>query len=72
MDAALKGFVDDVIFIRLYSYWAQLYDLDYADDLALLSYTQQQMQEKMSTFADTSARLGLNIYRGKSKILGST
>ena len=44
-------------------------DLDYADDLALLSYTRHQMQEKTSTVADTSTRLGLEIHKGKSKVL---
>ena len=44
-------------------------DLDYADDLALLSHTPHQMQEKTGAVADTSARLGLKIHRGKSKVL---
>jgi hypothetical protein len=48
--------------------WKQLDDLDFADDLALLSHTQQQMQEKTNIVADNSARLGLNINRGKSKV----
>ncbi|VDP79093.1 unnamed protein product [Schistosoma curassoni] len=39
--------------------------LDFADDLALLSQTQQQMQEKMNSVAAA----GLNIHKGKSKIL---
>ena len=49
--------------------WTQLDDLDFADDLALLSHTQQQMQDKTNTIATNSARLGLSIHRGKSKIL---
>ncbi|VDP43681.1 unnamed protein product [Schistosoma curassoni] len=52
--------------------WAarmQLDDLDFADDLALLSQSQQQMQEKMITVAAASAALDLNTHRGKSKIL---
>ena len=48
--------------------WKQLEDLDFADDLALLSHTQQQMQEKTNMVADNSARLGLTINRGKSKV----
>lgn len=48
--------------------WKQLDDLDFADDLALLSHTQQQMQEKTNSVTDNSARLGLNINRGKSKV----
>ena len=50
--------------------WKQLDDdLDFADELALLSHTPHQMQEKASTVADVSARLGLKIHRGKSKVL---
>ncbi|VDP65999.1 unnamed protein product [Schistosoma curassoni] len=44
-------------------------DLDSTDDLALLSQTQQQMQEKTTSIAATSAAVGLNIHKGKSKIL---
>ncbi|VDO54469.1 unnamed protein product [Schistosoma margrebowiei] len=46
----------------------QLDNLDIADDLALLSQTQQQMQETTSVAA-ASAAVGLNIHKGKSKIL---
>ncbi|VDP85333.1 unnamed protein product, partial [Schistosoma mattheei] len=47
----------------------QLDDLDFADDVALLSQTQQQMQEKTTGVAGASAAVGLNIHKGKSKIL---
>ena len=47
--------------------WKQLDDLDYADDLALLSYTQHHMQEKTSAVTDASARLGLKIHRERVK-----
>ncbi|VDO65148.1 unnamed protein product [Schistosoma margrebowiei] len=47
----------------------QLDDLDFADDLALLSQTQQQMQEKTTSVAAASAAIGLNIHKGKSKVL---
>ncbi|VDP44978.1 unnamed protein product [Schistosoma curassoni] len=47
----------------------QLDDLDFTDDLALLSQTQQQMQEKTNTVAAASAAVGLNIHKGKSRIL---
>ncbi|VDP67570.1 unnamed protein product [Schistosoma curassoni] len=43
----------------------QLDDLDAADDLVLLSQTQQQMQEKTTG----TAAVGLNIHKGKRKIL---
>ena len=49
--------------------WKQLDDLDFAEDLALISYTQQQMQEKTNCVAYYSAGIGLNIHRGKSKVL---
>ncbi|VDO61705.1 unnamed protein product [Schistosoma margrebowiei] len=47
----------------------QLDDLDFADDLNLLSQTQQQMQEKTNSVAAASAEVGPNIHKGKSKIL---
>ncbi|VDP21340.1 unnamed protein product [Schistosoma margrebowiei] len=53
-------------------YWTagmQLDDLDFADDLALLSHTQQQMQEKTTSVATASTAVGLNIHKGKSRIL---
>ena len=49
--------------------WKQLDDLDFADDLALISHTQQQMLEKTNYVAQFSACVGLNIHRGKSKVL---
>lgn len=49
--------------------WTQFDDLDFADDLALLSHIQQQMQEKTTIIATHSACLGLIIHKGKSKIL---
>ncbi|VDP34362.1 unnamed protein product [Schistosoma margrebowiei] len=47
----------------------QLDDLDFADDLALLSQTQKQMQEKTNSVAAASAAVGLNIHKWKSKVL---
>ncbi|VDP54866.1 unnamed protein product [Schistosoma curassoni] len=47
----------------------QLDDLCIADDLALLSHTQQQMQEKTTSVAAASAAVGFNIHKEKSKIL---
>ncbi|VDO91066.1 unnamed protein product [Schistosoma margrebowiei] len=47
----------------------QLDDLDFTDDLALLSHVQQQMKEKTISVAAASAEVGLNIHEGKSKIL---
>ncbi|VDP30132.1 unnamed protein product [Schistosoma curassoni] len=47
----------------------QLDDLDFADDLALLSQTQQQMQEKTTSVAAASTAVGLNIHKRENKIL---
>ncbi|VDP15898.1 unnamed protein product [Schistosoma margrebowiei] len=47
----------------------QLDDLDFADDLALLSHTQQRIQGKTTSVAAVSAVVGFNIHKGKSKIL---
>ncbi|VDO80180.1 unnamed protein product [Schistosoma margrebowiei] len=47
----------------------QLDDLDFADDLALLSHTQQQIQENTIRVAAASATIGLNLHKWKCKIL---
>ena len=49
--------------------WTQLDDLDFADDLALLSHSHNQMQEKTNTVRDISAQTGLIIHRGKTKTM---
>ena len=49
--------------------WTQLDDLDFADDLALLSHNHQQMQAKMSDLYHTSLQIGLTINKQKTKIL---
>ncbi|VDP31381.1 unnamed protein product [Schistosoma curassoni] len=47
----------------------QLDDLDFADDLDLLSHTQRQMQEKTTSLATASAAVGLDIHKGKGNVL---
>ncbi|VDO87638.1 unnamed protein product [Schistosoma margrebowiei] len=47
----------------------QLDDLDFADDLALLSHTHEQMQIKTVNVAAVCASVGLNIHKGKTKVL---
>ncbi|VDO54997.1 unnamed protein product [Schistosoma margrebowiei] len=47
----------------------QLDDLDFADDIALLSCTHEQMQIKTASVAAISASVGLNIHKGKTKVL---
>ncbi len=49
--------------------WKQLEDLDFADDLALLSHNHQQMQDKTNMLAAKSTQLGLSIHKDKTKIL---
>ncbi|VDP23545.1 unnamed protein product [Schistosoma margrebowiei] len=44
-------------------------DLDFVDDVTLLSQTQQQMKEKTTSVAEASAAVGLNIHKRKSKVL---
>ncbi|VDO80376.1 unnamed protein product [Schistosoma curassoni] len=41
----------------------QLDDLDFADDLALLSHTQQQMQKNSTSVAAASSAVSLNIHK---------
>ncbi|VDP27165.1 unnamed protein product [Schistosoma margrebowiei] len=43
--------------------------LDFADDLALLSHTHEQMQIKTASIAAVSASVGLNIHKKKTKVL---
>ena len=47
----------------------KLEDLDFADDLALLSHTQAQMQEKTSKIAENSSKVGLHINVAKTKLM---
>jgi hypothetical protein len=49
--------------------WQQLDDLDFADDIALISSTQHQMQEKTSLLAETSIKLGLRPNESKTKAM---
>ena len=49
--------------------WRQLDDLDVADDLALLSHSHAQMQEKTDLLNLVSAQTGLNINMNKTKIM---
>ncbi|VDP68204.1 unnamed protein product [Schistosoma mattheei] len=47
----------------------QLYDLDFAGDPALLSHTHEQMQIKTASVATVSESVGLNIHKGKTKVI---
>ncbi|VDP61069.1 unnamed protein product [Schistosoma curassoni] len=46
----------------------QLEDLDFTDDLALLSHTDEQTQMKTASVAEAFGAMGFNIHKGMSKI----
>ena len=46
--------------------WKQLDDLDFADDIALLAHTYQQMQEKTTQLEKSAAKLGLSASKPKT------
>ena len=47
----------------------QLEDLDFADDLVLLSHSHYRMREKTSELAAISSQVCLNIHKCKTKTL---
>ena len=47
----------------------KLEDLDFADDLALISSSQKHMQEKTSNLNNTAKRVGFQINKKKTKLL---
>ena len=49
--------------------FTQLDDLDFADDIALLSQNHQQMQEKLREVEQKAAETGLHISLQKTKVL---
>nr|KAG5712781.1 hypothetical protein BaRGS_007378 [Batillaria attramentaria] len=49
--------------------WTQLDDLDFADDLPLLSHSHSQMQAKTTCLEATSAETGLKINRRKTELM---
>ena len=49
--------------------WTQLDDLDFADDLALLSHNHSQMQDKTTLLEITPAGTGLKINRKKTELM---
>ena len=49
--------------------WSQLDDLDFADDLALLSHNHNQMQDKTNHLSTTSAGTGLMISKKKTQLM---
>lgn len=49
--------------------WTQLDDLDFADDLALLSHSHSRMQDKTTHLETVSAGTGLKINRKKTELM---
>ena len=49
--------------------WSQLDHLDFAEDITLVLYNHQQMQQKTTQLANTSAKLGLNVSKDKTKVM---
>nr|KAG5688912.1 hypothetical protein BaRGS_009753 [Batillaria attramentaria] len=49
--------------------WTQLDDLDFADDLVLLSHSHSQMQDKTTCLEARSAGTGLKINRKKTELM---
>ena len=49
--------------------WTQLDDLDFADDLALLSHSRNQMQDKRTRLESTTAQTGLKINKRKTELM---
>ena len=47
----------------------QLDEFDIADDLALLSHTHSQMQDKTSTLERVASSIGLRINKEKTKVM---
>ena len=47
----------------------QLEDLDFADDLAILSHSRDQMQNKTTILEETAAKTGIRINKEKTKVM---
>ena len=47
-----------------------LMTLTFADDLGLFSHSHTQMQDKTTWLGSTSAKIGLHINNGETKIMG--
>ena len=52
-----------------WTFSAQLDDLDFADDIALLSHSHKQMQAKVDKMRTFSGSVGLKIHPGKTQVM---
>ena len=62
-------FSDDLVTKKSVSTSQKLEDLEFADDLALLSHCLQEMQEKVTALESTAHQVGLKISQEKTKLL---
>lgn len=53
----------------IWKFTSLLEDLDYADDIALLSSKHQHMQEKTTRLCEHAEKVGLKISTDKTKVL---
>ena len=51
------------------SFLSQLHDLDFADDIALLSHNHKRAQDKVQSLATTTGMTGLTIKKSKTKTM---
>ncbi|VDP35090.1 unnamed protein product [Schistosoma margrebowiei] len=65
----MKTFISDEIHGIKWTSWMQLDDLDFTDEIAILTHTYQQLQIRIKSVTEASALVGLNIYKRKSNIL---
>ena len=52
-----------------WTFTTYLEDIDFADDISLLSHTKQQMQEKTTKLKEEGEKIGLKINKQKTKIM---
>ena len=52
-----------------WTFTEQLEDLDFADDISLLSHRQQDAQEKLCRVAEEAEKTGLRIHTGKTEVM---
>jgi len=69
VDWIMKETTRDVKRGLSWTFTETLEDLDFADDIALLSHRHQDMQAKTNDMASTGKQLGLNINVSKTKIM---
>ena len=69
IDWVMKNTTSDISRGIRWTVFSTLEDLDFADDLALLSHTAEQMQEKTKRLADNAGCIGLKISKKKSEVM---